>query len=106
MPDVDDDLSEIKAYLGGGNPKDPLFSPVYGDLTGFPPSLLMTGTRDLILSDATMWHRALRRAGNEADLFVFEAMTHGHWGMLHLPEAREALDIMVKFFDSKLGRKA
>ncbi len=106
MPQIDDEVSEIRAYRDGHDATDPLFSPVYGDLSGFPPSLLMTGTRDVMLSDATLWHRALRRAGNEADLFVFEAMPHAHWMSFHLPEAREALDIMVKFFDSRLGRKA
>lgn len=102
MPDIDDELSDIRAYRGGYDPKDPLFSPSFGDLTNFPPSLLMTGTRDLLLSQMTLWHRDLRRAGNESDLFVFEAMPHGFWMSVHLPEAREAIDIMVRFFKDKL----
>ena len=95
---VDHELSEIRAYLGGADPSDPLVSPINADLSRFPPTLLMSGTRDAVLSATTSFHRALRRHGVDADLFVFEAMPHSHWYTLHLPEAREALDIMSNFF--------
>lgn len=63
----------------GGQPLDhPLLSPVYGDFgKGFPPSLLSTGTRDLLLSCTVRLHRALRSAGIPADLHVYDAMWHG-----------------------------
>ena len=99
---LDHPLSEVRAYLGGANASDPLVSPVLGDLREFPPTLLVTGTRDAMLSSATLLHRALRRAGASAELFVFEAMPHSHWFALHLPEAREALQIMSGFFEEKL----
>jgi acetyl esterase/lipase len=37
--------------------KDPMLSPVYGDMHGFPPTILTTGTRDLLLSNtrASRW---------------------------------------------------
>lgn len=102
---VDHALSEIRAYRGGADPKDPLFSPLYGDLSQFPPTLLLTGTRDLVLSAASTFHRALRRAGVDADLFVFEAMPHGFWYSLQLPETREAIAIMSRFFLAHLGER-
>ena len=40
-----------EVYAGGHDLSDPLLSPVNGDMTGFPPTLLTTGTRDLLLSD-------------------------------------------------------
>ncbi len=95
---LDHPLSEIRAYLGGADPNDPLVSPIRGDLSAFPPTLLVTGTRDALLSGATLFHRALRRANVDADLFVFEAMPHAHWYNFELPETREALDIMTKHF--------
>lgn len=55
----------------------PRLSPLFGDLVGFPPSFLQTGTRDLFLSNTVRMHRALRRAGVDAQLHVFEAMPHG-----------------------------
>ena len=97
------ELSEIRAYIGGADPSDPVVSPVKGDLSRFPPTLLISGTRDAVLSATTSFHRALRHSGVDADLFVFEAMPHAHWYILHLPEAREALEVMVRFFSKHLG---
>ena len=99
---TDHDLSEIRAYVGTADIRDPLISPARGNLSDFPPTLLVTGTRDAILSSCTAMHRALRHAGADADLFVFEAMPHSHWYNLRLPEAREALEIMSHFFRQHL----
>jgi acetyl esterase/lipase len=96
------DMSEIRAYLGDADRADPLVAPIRGDLSSFPPTLLITGTRDALLSATSSFHRALHRAGAEAELYVFEAMPHAHWYMVHLPEAREAVDIMVRFFLDRL----
>ena len=93
---------ERAVFLGGANPDDPLVAPIKGDLSDFPPTLLVSGTRDAVLSSAAMFHRALRKAGREAELYVFEAMPHAHWYAYHLPEAREAIDIMARFFERHL----
>ena len=53
-------------YAKGHNLKDPLISPVYGDMSGFPPTILTSGTRDLLLSNTVRVHRKLRQAGVEA----------------------------------------
>jgi len=99
----DDPGSEVNAYLGGHDPKDPVVSPIHADLKGFPPTLLMTGTRDFLLSPTTIFHRALRRSGVDAELVVFEAMPHCHWLAVHLPESKEALGMMADFFGRRLG---
>ena len=57
--------------------RDPYISPLFGDLRGFPPSILLTGTRDMLLSDNVRMHRALRAAGVDAELHVWEAAGHG-----------------------------
>ncbi|OCC25496.1 hypothetical protein MB02_02345 [Croceicoccus estronivorus] len=95
---VDHELSEIRAYVGDADPEDPGVSPIRGELADFPPTLLLSGTRDAILSATASFHRALRRAGVAADLFVYEAMPHAHWYTVHMPEAREAIDVMADFF--------
>jgi acetyl esterase/lipase len=66
-------------------------------------TLLVTGTRDAVLSATASMHRALLRAGVDAELVVFEAMPHTHWYNIQLPEAREAIDIMVRHFRRWLG---
>jgi epsilon-lactone hydrolase len=93
-------------YVGKVDPKDPVLSPIFADLHGMPPSLLVTSTRDLLLSDTALFHRALLRAGDDAQLVVFEALPHAFWYHFQLPETTEALGLMAKFFDEKLGRLA
>jgi epsilon-lactone hydrolase len=91
-------------YVGNTNRKDPVLSPLFSDLKNWPPSLLATSTRDLLLSDTVMFHLALLREGNDAQLVVFEALPHAFWYHFQLPETKEALGIMARFFDDKLGR--
>ncbi|WP_294321878.1 alpha/beta hydrolase [uncultured Sphingomonas sp.] len=64
-------------YAGGAELSHPYLSPLFGELTGLPPTFLQSGTRDLFLSNAVRMHRALRRANVDAELHVFEAMPHG-----------------------------
>ena len=92
-------------YIGGNDPKDPLLSPVYGDVSGFPPTILTTGTRDLLLSNTVLMHRRLRRAGVDAVLQVFEGQSHAHYYRdVEAPETREAFEEIARFFDRNLGR--
>ena len=93
-----------KEYVGLSDPKDPVLSPLYADLRGFPPTLFVTSTRDLLLSGTTILHRAFLRAGVDAQLVVFEALPHAFWYDYHLPETKEALDLMAKFFDKNVGK--
>jgi len=90
-------------YVGKTDRKDPVLSPIFADLHGMPPSLLVTSTRDALLSDTSMLHRAMLRAGVDAQLVVFEALPHAFWYHFQLPETREALELMAKFFDDKLA---
>jgi acetyl esterase/lipase len=96
----------LKEYVGNTNPRDPVLSPVYANLTGFPPTLFITSTRDLLLSGTTTLHRAFLRAGVDARLVVFEALPHAFWNDPHLPESKEADQIMANFFDKSLGRSS
>ncbi|MEM8985484.1 MAG: alpha/beta hydrolase [Pseudomonadota bacterium] len=80
-----------KLYANGRDLRDPLISPVYGDFSGFPPSYLVTGTRDVLLSDTVRTHRKMREAGVIADLNVFEGMSHGEYQLLlDSPESKQA----------------
>ena len=91
-------------YAGKTDRRDPVLSPLFADLHGFPPSLLVTGTRDALLSSTTIFHRALLHAGVDAQLLVFEAMPHAFWYHFQFPETTETLEMMAKFFDDKLGK--
>ena len=91
------------AYAGKHDLKDPVLSPIYADLKGFPPTLCMTGTRDLLLSGTVDFHRALLRAGVDAHLIVFDALPHAHWYSFHVPESKEALEAQARFLDRYLA---
>ena len=57
-----------------------------------------------LLSDTATFHRALLGAGDDAQLVVFEALPHAFWYHFQLPETKEALELMARFFDQKLAR--
>ena len=92
-----------KLYAGGHDLKDPMLSPVYGDVSGFPPTLLISGTRDLFLSNTVRMHLKLREAGVAADLIVFEGMSHVHYLMdTDAPETRFHFSELSRFFSHHL----
>ena len=78
-------------YANGEDLRNPLISPVYGDFSGFPPTILTTGTRDLFLSDVARAHRKLRESDVVAELHVFEGMSHA--GYLSPPNSPESLSM-------------
>jgi epsilon-lactone hydrolase len=90
-------------YVGDHDRQDPVLSPMYSDLTGFPPTLCMSSTRDHCLSGTVDFHRALLRAGVDAQLMVFDAMPHAFWYLFDLPESREALEAQASFLERHLG---
>lgn len=98
--------SIAKLYAGSHDMKDPLISPIYGDLTkGFPPTILTSGTRDLFLSNTVRMHQKLREAGVEAYLQVFEGCSHAFYlQVLDSPESKQAYQEMVLFFEKYLGK--
>jgi epsilon-lactone hydrolase len=92
-------------YAAGHDLKDPLLSPVYGDMHGFPPAILTTGTRDLLLSNTVRVHRKLREAGVEAVLQVFEGQSHAQYLRdVNAPETKEAFGEIALFLDKHLGK--
>jgi acetyl esterase/lipase len=90
-----------KLYAAGADLRNPYLSPVFGDFSkGFCPTDLQSGTRDLLLSNTVILHRALRRAGVDAELHVWEAMPHA--GFFGAPEDAEALAEQLHFLNRHL----
>jgi acetyl esterase/lipase len=103
MNPIDTSHPPSDQYPGKTDRRDPVLSPVFADLRGLPPTLLVTSTRDILLCDTSTMDRALRRAGVETQLVVFDSLPHAFWYHFELPETTEALGIMAKFFDDKLS---
>jgi monoterpene epsilon-lactone hydrolase len=92
-------------YANGRDLKDPLLSPIYGDVQGFPPTILTSGTRDLYLSNTVRMHRKLRAAGVEAVLQMWEGQSHVQYmSDITAPEVKEYHDEIARFFGLHLGR--
>jgi len=92
-------------YANGHDLKDPMLSPLFGDMHGFPPAILTTGTRDLLLSNTVRVHRKLRQAGVEAFLQVYEGQSHGQYSRdVDAPETKEAFEEIARFLDKHLGK--
>ncbi len=80
-----------KLYANGHDLKEPALSPVYGDFSGFPPTMLVTGTRDLFLSLTVRVHREMKAAGVVADLNVYEGLSHVEYFIV--PDAPESIEV-------------
>jgi acetyl esterase/lipase len=89
---------------GATNPRNPLVSPLYGDVHGFPPTLIQVGTQEVFLSDATRMAEKLKAAGVAVKLEVWPGMFHAFTaGPPAIPEARLATQHVTKFLRRHLG---
>ena len=100
----DPNKPEDLAYAGKTDPRDPVLSPIYADVSRLAPTLLVTSTRDILLSDASRMHLQMLRAGDDAELLVFDALPHAFWYHFDLPETKQALEMMAQFFVKRVGR--
>ena len=90
----------LKLFAGGLDLRSPEISPLYTELPqDFPPALLTTGTRDLLLSDTSRFHMKLRKADHSSELLVFEGMWHA---FSDVPEEQELYEFMARFYERNL----
>ena len=96
------------SYFEGVDKTDPLVIPGSSKavLAQFPPSLLMTSTRDFLMSTVIHTHAQLVSLGVEAQLHVWDGLDHAFIVNPEITESREAYELMVKFFDKHLDSKA
>jgi epsilon-lactone hydrolase len=82
-----------QAYLGVTDPKTPLASPLFADLTGLPPLLVQVGSEEVLLDDAVGLAERAKAAGVAATLEVWPDMIHvWHWFFPMLDEGQRAID--------------
>ena len=93
-------------YLAGHDPRDPMVSRIFADLTGFPPLYLVAGGAELLLSDTEMLADRARECGVEVTLGIVPGMVHAFPVMLFLPEAQRVRREMKEFIDAHLAAPA
>jgi acetyl esterase/lipase len=93
----------VALYAAGADPRNPLVSPLYGDPTGLPPTLIMAGEDEALRDDAVRMAERMRAAGCDVTLDVWPHMYHS-WHMLvrAIPEASVAVARMCAFVDERL----
>ena len=93
-------------YFKDTDPDDPLIAPVkHPDvLAKFPPTLLITGTRDFALSNALNTNIELTKAGVDSKLYVWDGLFHGFFYNPAVPESMDAYKIICRFFSRELGK--
>ena len=83
------------------NPRNPLVSPLYGNLAGLPPILVQVGAPEMLRDDARRYVNRAQAAGSPVRLQTWEHVMHV-WQIFNpeLTEAREALDEIDRFLAS------
>jgi epsilon-lactone hydrolase len=95
------------AYLMGQDPQTPSASPLFADLSGLPPILILVGTSEALHDDSTRLADRAREAGVDVTLSVADEMYHVWPAMSSfLPEAREAVEEIGRFVQSRPSRPA
>ena len=93
----------VASYVGGASAIDPVLSPLKGDVSRFPPTLLVTSTRDMLLSPTSIFARRLMERGVDARLVVFDGLPHAFWSYMDVPETAEANALMARFLKDRLA---
>jgi acetyl esterase/lipase len=103
LPTGDSTLAgSISGYVGKTDPADPILSPLQGDISHFPPTLLVSSSRDILLSDTAIFGRALLEKGVDARLVVFDGLPHAFWAYMDIPESTQAQTLMAEFLKKRV----
>jgi acetyl esterase/lipase len=91
-------------YLAGADPRYPYASPLYGDASGLPPTLIQVGSDEMLRDDAVRLAEKLKAAGCETEIDVFPRQPHG-WQLYAriLPEGRQAIERIGVFLEKRMS---
>lgn len=86
------------------DPKRPLLSPVFADLSGLPPLLIQVGEHEILQDDSRMLADKAKKDGVDVKLHVYEEMWHvfQFFGPT-FPEGEAAYKEITKFVEKHLG---
>jgi monoterpene epsilon-lactone hydrolase len=89
------------AYLNGGDPREPLASPLYAsddELAALPPLLVQVGTRESLVDDSRRFVKRAKGSGARVEYIEYPGVIH-MWVVMapDLPESRQAFDATAEF---------
>lgn len=85
-----------RMWAAGDDPRLPMLSPLYGELTGLPPILAMIGSRDLLMPDVRRLRDKALACAHPFQYREYEGMFH-NWMLSPIPEGRQALAEITQF---------
>jgi monoterpene epsilon-lactone hydrolase len=66
----------VGCYVAGADPRSPYISPLYGNLTGLPPTIIQAGSDEVLRDDAVRMADRMRAAGCQVELEMWPRMPH------------------------------
>lgn len=94
----------VTNFIGDRDRLDPAVSPLYADLSGFPPVFLQVGGDETLVDESRMFAERARQAGVETRLDVFDGMLHSFQMMAgRAPEADDAIGRLAAWVRPRLG---
>ena len=102
-PNIDPMLSiermveSAKVYAAGEDAKNPLISPLFGDVEKFPPTLIQCGTADLLIWENRRFYQKCLDAGIDVKYEEYPALFHDFMMVEFLPETRKARQSQIEF---------
>jgi len=97
--------ASARRYFGAYDPRTPLISPLYADLSGLPPILIHVGSEETLLDDSTRLVEAAKKTGVDANLHVWPGMFHIFVLVGYMPEAKAAMQMIVEFVERKTAKE-
>ena len=87
----------VSSYFQDHDPKDPLVSPIFGDLTGFPPLLVQAGKKEVLVDHAISLAKKAKEFKVDVTLELYDERLHIFSMFPYLPNAENALRSVEKF---------
>ena len=99
-------LEQLQYYVScyTDDVKNPLVSPLFGDLIDFPPVLLIAGGDEVMLDDSVAMHQKLIKAGNISELVISPKMWHAYI-LYGLEDKKEDVEKITRFIEKVLNEK-
>ena len=102
-PSLSKELLDFYSTCYAQDPKDPLCSPLFGDLKGLPPSLLFAGGDEILLDDARRLHEKLLEAGCKSTLHIAPERWHAYVLYCLAENMQDDFEAIGHFLDKTLS---
>ena len=80
---------------------DPYISPLYGNFTNLPRTLVLVGGNEILLDDSRLFAQKAKESGVDIEIDIWPSMFHDWWLFgSFIPETKQALDKVANWIDN------